>query len=211
MRASRYKRQRIMLAPFLESTEIIDWKHPEVRAKANEVSAGAGDTIEIARRCFEWVRDNIQHSSDYQRNPVTCTASQVLAHGTGYCYAKSHLLAALQRANGIPAGFCYQRLSVDDIGAPFSLHGFNAIHLPEYGWYRVDARGNRNGIDAQFCPPVERLAFRLSLPEERTFPEILPAPHPSVIAALKSFDRWDELLKNLPDWKAPALTEAWPA
>lgn len=27
------------------------------------------------------------------QNPVTCRASEVLVHGTGYCYAKSHLLA----------------------------------------------------------------------------------------------------------------------
>jgi len=38
-------------------------------------------------------------------NPVTCKASDVLIYGTGYCYAKSHLLAALLRANAIPAGF----------------------------------------------------------------------------------------------------------
>ena len=67
---------------------------------------------------------------------------------------------------------------------------------------------NRNGIDAQFCPPVERLAFQLNLPEERTFPEILSAPHSSVIAALRNFDQWDELLRNLPDWERPTLAES---
>jgi transglutaminase-like putative cysteine protease len=196
-----------MFTAFLEATEIIDWNQPAVRTKANDLSVGLGDPVKIAQRCFEWVRDNIQHSSDFHRNPVTCTASEVLAFGTGYCYAKSHLLAALLRANGIPAGFCYQRLSVDDTGAPFSLHGLSAVHLPEYGWYRIDARGNRNGIDAQFCPPVEQLAFQLNVPGERNFPEILSAPHSSVIAALRRFERWDELLKNLPDWELPSLGE----
>ncbi len=196
-----------MFARFLETTVIIDWYDPEIRAQANDLSAGVGNPVQTAKRCFEWVRDNIQHSSDYRRNPVTCTASEAMAHGTGYCYAKSHLLAALLRANGIPAGFCYQRLSVDDNGALFSLHGFNAVHLPEYGWYRVDSRGNRNGIDAQFCPPVERLAYRPNLPDERTFPEILSAPHPTVIAALRRFDRWDELLESLPDWEGPTFAE----
>jgi len=200
-----------MFARFLEATEIIDWNNPKVRAKANDLSAGVCNSVQTTQRCFEWVRDNIQHSSDFRRNPVTCTASEVLAHGTGYCYAKSHLLAALLRANAVPVGFCYQRLSINDQGAPFSLHGFNAVHLSAYGWYKVDARGNRNGIDAQFCPPVERLAFRLKLPEERTYPEILPAPHPTVIEALRRFDRWDELLRNLPDWELPILTEGYQA
>lgn len=191
---------------FLESTEIIDWDHQSVLAKAEELSKGATDTLQTARRCFEWVRDKIQHSSDFKRNPVACRASEVLAAKTGYCYAKSHLLAALLRANGIPAGFCYQRLSIDDTGAPFSLHGLNAVHLPEFGWYRADCRGNKDGVDAQFTPPVERSAFRIMFPEERKFPEILADPLPVVITALRTHRSWDGLYKNLPDWIESSLS-----
>ena len=88
-------------------------------------------------------RDEIQHCMDFRRLEVTCRASEVLEAGTGFCYAKSHLLAALLRANSIPAGFCYQRLSIDGVWPPFSLHGFNAVWLPDFGWYRIDARGNK--------------------------------------------------------------------
>jgi transglutaminase-like putative cysteine protease len=112
---------------FLNVTEIIDWTHPLVAPKTKDLSTGVTRTEHIARRCFEWVRDEIQHSFDFRRNPVTCRASDVLVAGTGYCYAKSHLLAALLRANGIPAGLCYQRLSIDDKGAPFCLHGLNSV------------------------------------------------------------------------------------
>jgi hypothetical protein len=42
----------------------------------------------------------VKHSGDYQLNPVTCSASEVLAADTGFCCAKSQLLAALLRANG---------------------------------------------------------------------------------------------------------------
>ncbi|MEZ0154964.1 MAG: transglutaminase family protein [Candidatus Reddybacter sp.] len=49
------------------------------------------------------MRDQISHSLDSQQNPVTYRASSVLEYGTGYCYAKSHLLVALLRANSIPA------------------------------------------------------------------------------------------------------------
>ena len=192
--------------PFLRSTEAIDWTDAAVSAKARELSASADDQhVEIARRCFEWVRDNIQHSSDFRRNPVTCAASEALREGTGYCYAKSHLLAALLRANGIPAGFCYQRLSIHDNGAPFSLHGLNAVHLPGFGWYRIDARGNKPGVNAQFCPPEERLAFYLNFPEERAFAEILPDPLPVVVEALRAHRRWDDMLANLPDWEHASL------
>jgi transglutaminase-like putative cysteine protease len=193
------------MEPFLKATEIVDWHNPQVRSKALKLASGASGDLEIARRCFEWVRDNIQHSSDYKRNPVTCAASEVLANSTGYCYAKSHLLAALLRANVIPAGFCYQRLSIDDKGPPYSLHGFNAIYLPEFGWYRVDCRGNKPGVDAQFCPPEERLAFRLNFPGERNFTEILPEPLPIVVSTLRKYSKWDELYCNLPDWDSPSL------
>lgn len=193
---------------FLCSTEIIDWEHPAVSAKAAELARGSGGPVETARRCFEWVRDEIQHSSDFRRNPVTCAASEVLSQGTGYCYAKSHLLAALLRANKIPAGFCYQRLSIDDKGAPYSLHGLNAVHLPDFGWYRIDVRGNKPGVDAQFNPPVEQLAFHLNFPEERAFPEILADPLPVVVQALRSQSTWDAMLANLPDWDQPTLGDA---
>ena len=191
---------------FLRATEIIDWDSSEVLAKAKELSDRAPNQQRTARCCFEWVRDNIQHSADFRRDPITCCASDVLATGTGYCYAKSHLLAALLRANGIPAGFCYQRLSINNRGAPYSLHGFNAVQLPEVGWYRMDARGNKPGVDAQFSPPIERLAFRLNFPEERDFPEILANPLPVVVSALRHYCTWEDLYQNLPDWELPSLT-----
>ena len=104
---------------FLQASQVIDWTHSDVMSKAEELSSGVTGPEDIARRCFEWVRDEIQHSFDFKRNPVTCCASEVLSAKTGYCYAKSHLLAAFLRASGIPAGFCYQRLSIDDKTAPF--------------------------------------------------------------------------------------------
>lgn len=62
--------------------------------------------IEKAKTAFEFVRDEISHSWDIQSTIVTCKASEVLQ----YSYAKANLLAALLRSQGIPTGFCYQRL-----------------------------------------------------------------------------------------------------
>jgi transglutaminase-like putative cysteine protease len=185
---------------FLQSTKIIDWDHPAVLQKAR-LLAGSGDPIGIAKSCFDWVRDEVLHSRDYEKNPVTCRASDVLLHRTGYCFAKSHLLAALLRANQIPAGFCYQRLSVNDFGPPYTLHGYNAVNLPDYGWYRVDARGNRAGINAQFTPPVERLAFSLQSADEVEFANILPDPLDCVVETLHASRTWQGVLSNLPDLK----------
>ncbi|WP_370684489.1 transglutaminase family protein [Nostoc sp. KVJ20] len=189
----------IDMEEYLKVSEVIDWQHPKIMERAKQISLGCATPMAIAKACFEWVRDEICHSFDYQMNPLTCRASDVLQHKTGYCYAKSHLLAALLRANQIPTGFCYQRLSIDDKGAPYSLHGFNAIHLPEVGWYRVDARGNKEGVNAQFTPPQEQLAYKIQFPEEADFPAIFAEPLRIIVEALQAQSTWDEMLRNLPD------------
>ena len=187
----------ILMKEYLQSTEIIDWKNASILNLAQQLATA--DTFLTAKVCFEWVRDNIRHSSDYKMNPVTWKASEVLLYKTGYCFAKSHLLAALLRVNSIPTGFCYQRLSVFDDGAPYSLHGFNAVYLPEHGWYRLDARGNKPGIEAQFTPPQEQLAYEINLPGEVDCKQIFAEPLPIVIQALQTHKTWDAALHNLPD------------
>jgi transglutaminase-like putative cysteine protease len=184
---------------YLAATDIIDWNNPDVTRKAAELARDQNGPVAIARACFEYVRDQIKHSVDYQLNPVTCKASDVLKHQTGFCYAKSHLLAALLRANGIPAGLCYQRLTIDNDQPPYCLHGLNAVHLPDHGWYRIDARGNGKGISAQFNPPLEQLAFPLITDGEMDFPEIWPEPLPQVIRVLETQKSYQAVLENLPD------------
>ena len=184
---------------YLKVSEVIDWQHPKILEYAKQIALGHETATAIAKACFEWVRDEIYHSFDYQMNPVTCRASEVLQHKTGYCYAKSHLLAALLRANQIPAGFCYQRLSINDQSASYCLHGFNAIYLPEVGWYRVDARGNKAGVNAQFTPPQEQLAYTPQMSEETNFPAILSEPLQIIVEILQVNNTWDGMLCNLPD------------
>lgn len=184
--------------PYLAHSAYIDWQHPAVRAQAQTLAAGCTSTTAIAKACFEFVRDQIKHSWDYRLNPVTCKASEVLHFGTGYCYAKSHLLAALLRANGIPAGLCYQRLTITD-QPPFCLHGLNAVYLEPYGWYRMDARGNKARVNAQFCPPTEQLAFPLLQVQEADLPGIWSEPHPAVVDVLTRFTSIEDVAMNLPD------------
>ena len=185
---------------FLRCTEIIDFDDEAVAAKAKELGGGCDGDVEIAKRCFEFVRDEIRHTNDYKDDVTTCKASEVLAHGTGWCYAKSHLLAALLRANGIPTALCYQRLSVFDDGAPYCLHGLNAVYLKDYGWYRVDARGNKEGVNAQFRPPHEQLAFGLNFEGEKDIDGLFADPMSVVTQALRKYDTREEVLNNLPDF-----------
>lgn len=188
-----------MMKDYLASTEYIDWKEPSVQAKAEALSQGLQAQESIAKVCFEYVRDEIKHSNDYQLNPVTCKASDALKYKTGYCYAKSHLLAALLRANGIPAGLSYQRLTIDNDQPPFCLHSLNAVYLPEVGWYRIDARGNKEGVDAQFTPPTEKLAYPIMVKGEADLPGIYAEPLEEVVSVLTQSSSYDEVANKLSD------------
>ncbi len=186
------------MSEYLRPSKYIDFDDEVVRAKAAALAAGLHGDLVIAETCYKFVRDEIRHSWDYQINLVTCKASDVLKKSTGYCYAKSHLLAALLRASGIPSGLCYQRLSVCDSGAPYCLHGLNVVFLKGYGWYRCDPRGNKAGINAQFNPPHEVLAFPIREPEECDLSGIWAEPLPEVIDVLERYSDIADVLANLP-------------
>ena len=186
---------------YLASDAIIDWQTPAVREKALELTASLSDDGAKARCLYEWVRDTILHSTDAGLDIVTCTASDVLRHGTGICFAKSHLLAALLRAVNIPAGFCYQVLRRDPpVDNEPVLHGFNSLYLATLDrWIRVDARGNGTGIDAQFNIQKEHLAFAMDpSADEFIYETIFAAPVNSVVDRLKMYDSRSELWQDLP-------------
>jgi len=186
---------------YLEATNIIDYHDENIQALAKKLSLGTSDDEAIAKNCYEWVRDNIHHSGDYKDDITTVTASEVLKHGTGWCYAKAHLLAALLRANGIPTGFCYQRLSCSEYKPDiYCLHGLNWIYIKKYGWYRVDVRGNKDGVDAQFTPPHEQLAFALG-ENEFDLNDNLEEPLDVVIETLKKYKGYEEMICHFPDIK----------
>jgi transglutaminase-like putative cysteine protease len=185
------------MTPFLRSTPVVDWESPDVRDRAVQLARGRSDTAGVVQACFEWVRDRILHTSDHNLDPVTCSASEVLEQETGFCYAKSHLLAALLRANRIPAGFVYQRLRNDD--GSYCLHGLNAVRLPDCGWYRLDARGSRAGLVSEFSPPEERLPFGCTAGGEKMFPGVWADPVAPVVDALRAYGRSVDLIKHLPD------------
>ena len=187
------------LDAYIQSSAIIDCDHPLIVAKAKELKGPLHNDAKIAEACFIFVRDHIRHTGDHKDMIITCQASDVLIHQTGWCYAKSHLLAALCRANGIPTGFCYQRLSLYDDQEPYTLHGLNAVYLKNFGWYRIDARGNKNGVNALFTPPTEHLAFHVRTSHEIDFREILTEPLELVVNALQTYTTFETSLANLPD------------
>lgn len=189
------------LNDYLASDLVVDWRIPEVRQKAIDLTRSLTDEIDKARCLYEWVRDTIPHSNDAGLDILTCTASEVLRHGTGICFAKSHLLAAFLRAAGIPAGFCYQVLRLDPpVNNELTLHGLNGVYLASLDkWIRVDARGNTGDINASFSIDREQLAFAMDPSTgEFIYQTIFAAPADSVVEKLKKYDSRTELWQDLP-------------
>jgi len=189
------------LSEYLISDTIVDWQTPAVRQKAIELTETLVDEVAKARSLYEWVRDAVPHSNDADLEILTCTASEVLHHRTGICFAKSHLLAALLRAVNIPAGFCYQLLRLNPpVDNTLVLHGFNAVYLASLDrWVRLDARGNANGINAQFSVEKEQLAFAMDpLADEFMYEVIFAAPVSTVVNRLQRYKTRSELWLDLP-------------
>lgn len=186
---------------YLSVNRIIDYDNESIIQLSNSLSDKSKEDLDYIRLAYEFVRDNISHSADIDNDKITCSASEVLKEGHGICFAKSHLLAALLRCRSIPAGFCYQRLILDDELAPILIyHGLNGVYIEKYNkWIRLDARGNKDGVNAQFSIETERLAFpvRIEL-GEKDIMTIYPEPDPNVLKILSNNKTRTELWGDLP-------------
>ena len=172
---------------YLGEDAAIDHEHPLIQQIAADLlHTGGGSDEGFAQAAFEYVRDEIRHSMDAGDSEVTWRASDVLEKRTGLCYAKSHAYVALLRAAGVPAGLCYQRLSMDEGG--FALHGLTAVCLDGV-WTRQDPRGDRPGVHTEFAPVGEWLAYEVRpAAGEVDYPTVYAAPHPAVLSVLRSWD-----------------------
>lgn len=180
---------------FLKSEGVASLSHAIAR-KVEELINGLDDETQIAKVIFEWVRDHIPHTKDIGMQVVTCDAISVFEEGTGICFAKSHLVAAMMRHAGIPCGYCYQIFEDPAGNEEFVLHGLNAVFLKEtQQWHRIDPRGNRDLINGQFSITDEKLAF-----PEMTFLDdcVYAQPLEEVITGLNNADSIAALWKRLP-------------
>ena len=147
---------------YLIETKVIDYNVPLIQEKVRELKEKSDSTIDYIRNAYEFVRDEIPHSWDIRSEIVSRKASEVLKNKTGICWTKSCLLAALLRANGIPSGISYQLLTRadEDDSEGYIIHALNTVYIEERNkWIRLDARGNKETVHAEFNLDKEVLAF----------------------------------------------------
>lgn len=186
---------------YLREDDVIDFGNEIITRLADMLFRKADNEIEYIKAAYEFVRDSISYSADINEESIPYVASDVLRAGHGICFAKSHLFAALLRCKSIPAGFCYQKLILDEESIPVLVyHGLNGVYLKEYKkWIRLDARGNGMGINAPFSIEEKRLAYPIrSEKGERDGVVVYPCPDVKVLEKLRNSRTRTELLKNLP-------------
>lgn len=132
------------LARYLAPEKLIESEDPALVAKARELTAGAKDAWEAARRLTRWVADEIGYDI-----PGGASAKGTFTVRAGECGAHSRLLTALCRGAGIPArmvvGCMYTRLN----GGSFGQHAWTEIHMGRAGWVSVDSTAHEiDGVDA---------------------------------------------------------------
>lgn len=191
-----------MFEEYLEETKYVDYSSPNVIELAKLLNDKSEDEISLIKNTFHYVRDETHHPWDIQDKRVTVSASDVLREGVGVCWAKSNLLAALLRANGIPSGFSYQRLTLG--GTPdtgYCIHGLNTVYISSLEkWIRLDARGNTNQIHAEFSLTEEKLAFEATLEGEIDYHDNHSAPDKKLMRILEENDNALEMcFYHMPD------------
>ena len=184
-----------------EIPPVITFTSPLVQAEIQRLEAAASSSRERAQLAFELARDGVHHSFDTGNPEVTISAEDALQKQEGICFAKAHVLAALLRGMKIPTGFCYQRvLRKGTVESGYALHGLNAVYLEDVGWFRLDPRGNKPGVDSQFSTDEERLAYPIREElGEVDYPNVFTAPLSSVIAAMRDSKSCSELFYKRPE------------
>lgn len=175
---------------------------PYIQNRIKEIEAKAETDFDKAKMAFEIARDEVLHNFDTKDPIVTISAEEALQNKAGICFAKAHTFATLTRGMGIPTGFCYQRVlrKPMDTSSGYALHGLNAVYLKEKGWFRVDSRGNKPGIDSQFNAEQEQLAYVIHEDlGEIDYPNVFIKPLDSVIESMKDSATSQELFFNRPE------------
>jgi transglutaminase-like putative cysteine protease len=198
MKATPYTEE---INKYLTLDKVIDYDNEAIKNLSDSLFSQAEDELAYIKSAYEFVRDKISHSADVGEELITCSASEVLQAGHGICFAKSHLLVALLRCKQIPAGLCYQKLILDDETAPVLIyHGLIGVYIKELNnWVRLDARGNKEGVNAQFSVDKEQLAFpiRPELGEVDDY-TVYPNPDKKVLERLQKYETRSQLWEDLP-------------
>ncbi len=121
------------LRAFLEPEDFIESDDPVLIQKAKDITAGARDSWEAAKRLSQWVAEEIGYDI-----PGGASARNTYDIREGECGAHSRLLAAFCRGVGIPARVVWGCMYVPNLDGSFGQHAWNEVYMGEAGWIPLD-------------------------------------------------------------------------
>ena len=111
---------------------------PFIQKIVREVVADEVNPYLIARRIFNYVRNNLEYIMEGGWN----VAPVVLQRGTGSCSEYTFSFISLCRAAGLPARYVGALVvRGDDASLDESWHRWPEVYLPNYGWIPIDPEG----------------------------------------------------------------------
>jgi len=195
---------------FLQEDYYVDYSSGIIRSKASELFSENMTDLEKAKAAYSFVRDKISHSFDCDAEIITARASDVLLHKTGICHAKANLLAALLRSQSIPTGFCFEHITLaDDDSLGYCVHAFNAVLLNKK-WIKLDARGNKQGVNAEFSDDEPILAYPIRKEyDEYFFDGVFANSHKETMQMLEKAKSLQDIMDNIPEYvmESPDIIE----
>jgi carboxypeptidase Q len=108
----------------------------EMRALAASLGGGgSGQTVEVAKRYYDWIAEHIRYSYAPEYSTVDDLAERCRATGVGDCGQVAFLFMTLCRISGIPARW---QSGWSLFPGDQTIHDWCEVYLEPWGWVPVD-------------------------------------------------------------------------
>ncbi len=188
----------MILKDFLTETDYINFSVKNIKSLSEQLFKKDMADAEKIEKAYYYVEKETPHSGDIGEQKLTFKASDVLKYKHGICYAKSNLFAALLRGQEIPAGFCYQRLTLNDDNDDdgYAVHCLNAVWYNNH-FMKLDARGGRSAVFS-LTDPVTAFPLRSQF-DEYFIPGIFARQPDEIIKLFSKCKTRSEFFRVIPD------------
>ena len=149
---------------WLKSTRCVQAEHERIQKVAHEIRRDSNDVVQIIDKTLE----RTIRIYSYRKDSWTELDAVSALDKQGSCTSRANLVAALLRANHIPARIL---AGYPTWGGPLQTHYIVEAYVPDYGWYPIEST-----ILLAALPPSIRLRFLSSLPNTRTVPNSASLP-----------------------------------